>query len=62
MKSNSNLSILKVLKEQQCGADVVSAGELLKVLKAGIKPNKIVFSGVGKSETELRLAIKKIFC
>ena len=59
VKSNSNLSILKVLKEQQCGADVVSAGELLKVLKAGIKPNKIVFSGVGKSETELRLAIKK---
>ncbi len=59
VKSNSNLSILKVLKEQQCGADVVSAGELLKVLKAGIKPNKIVFSGVGKSETELILAIKK---
>ena len=59
VKSNSNLSILKILKEQGCGADVVSAGELLKVLKAGIKPNKIVFSGVGKSEAELRLAIKK---
>ena len=41
------------------GADVVSGGELLKVLKSGIKPNKIVFSGVGKTEEELRLAIKK---
>ena len=41
------------------GADVVSEGELLKALKAKIKPNKIVFSGVGKTESELKLAIKK---
>ena len=41
------------------GADVVSGGELLKAIKAGIKPNKIVFSGVGKTEEELKLAIKK---
>ena len=41
------------------GADVVSGGELLKVIKSGIKPNKIVFSGVGKTEEEIRLAIKK---
>ena len=59
VKSNSNLSILKILKKSGSGADVVSGGELLKALKAGIKPNKIVFSGVGKNEEELKLAIKK---
>jgi len=58
VKANSNLSILKVLKSLGSGADVVSAGELLKVIKSGIKPKKIVFSGVGKSEEEIRLAIK----
>ncbi len=59
VKANSNIQILKILKKLGSGADVVSGGELLKVLKAGIKPNKIVFSGVGKTEKELRLAIKK---
>ena len=39
--------------------DVVSEGELLKALKAKINPKKIVFSGVGKTDSELRLAIKK---
>ena len=39
--------------------DVVSGGELLKALKAGIKANKIVFSGVGKTEEELKIAINK---
>jgi diaminopimelate decarboxylase len=58
-KSNTNLSIIKILGKLGAGADVVSGGELLKVLKAGIKPNKIVFSGVGKTEDELKLAIKK---
>ena len=58
-KANTNLSIIKVLGKLGAGADVVSGGELLKVLKAGIKPNKIVFSGVGKSEEELKLAIQK---
>ena len=41
------------------GADVVSGGELLKVIKSGIKPHKIVFSGVGKTEDEIKLAIRK---
>jgi len=41
------------------GADVVSEGELMKALKAKIKPSKIVFSGVGKTETELKVAIQK---
>jgi len=59
VKANSNIQILKVLKRMGSGADVVSGGELLKAIKSGIKPNKIVFSGVGKSEDEIRLAIRK---
>ena len=58
-KSNSNLNILRILGKLGAGADVVSGGELLKALKAGIKPNKIVFSGVGKTEEELKIAINK---
>ncbi len=59
VKSNSNLSILKIIGKFGLGADVVSIGELMKVLKAGIKPNKIVFSGVGKNSKEIEYAIKK---
>ena len=59
VKANSNIQILKILKKMGSGADVVSGGELLKAIKSGIKPNKIVFSGVGKSEDEIRLAIRK---
>ena len=59
VKANSNIQILKVLKKVGSGADVVSGGELLKAIKSGIKPSKIVFSGVGKTEEEIRLAIKK---
>jgi len=58
-KANTNLTIMKMLGKLGSGADVVSGGELLKALKAGIKPKKIVFSGVGKTEEELKLAIKK---
>ncbi len=58
-KSNSNLNILRVLGKLGAGADVVSGGELLKALKAGIRPSKIVFSGVGKTEEELKIAINK---
>jgi diaminopimelate decarboxylase len=58
-KSNSNVAILKILGKLGAGADVVSGGELLKALKAGIKANKIVFSGVGKTEEELKIAINK---
>jgi diaminopimelate decarboxylase len=58
-KANTNLTIMGMLGKLGSGADVVSGGELLKALKAGIKPNKIVFSGVGKTEEELKLAIKK---
>ena len=58
-KANTNIQILKILGKLGSGADVVSAGELLKAIKAGIKPSKIVFSGVGKTEEELKIAIKK---
>ena len=58
-KANTNLTIMRMLGKLGAGADVVSGGELLKALKAGIKPNKIVFSGVGKTEEELKLAVKK---
>ena len=58
-KSKLKYSDTQNFKSIGSGADVVSGGELLKVLKSGIKPNKIVFSGVGKSEDEIRLAIKK---
>ena len=58
-KSNSNLNILRILGKLGAGADVVSGGELLKALKAGIRPNKIVFSGVCKTEEELKIAINK---
>ena len=59
VKSNSNKTLLKEIKKLGLGADVVSIGELMKALKSGIKPNKIVFSGVGKTDSELRYAIKK---
>ena len=59
VKANSNLNILKEIKENNLGADVVSGGELMKALKAGIQPKKIVFSGVGKVTEEIEYAIKK---
>jgi len=59
VKSNSNLTLLKELKKIGSGADVVSIGELLKATKAGINPKKIVFSGIGKTEEEIKMAIKK---
>ncbi len=59
VKSNSNVSLISELGRLGSGADVVSEGELIKALKAKIKPSKIVFSGVGKTENELKFAIKK---
>ena len=59
VKANTNLGILKEIKKYELGADVVSIGELMKVLKAGIKPQKIVFSGVGKTNAEIEYAIRK---
>ena len=59
VKANANINILKEIKNLNLGADVVSIGELMKALKAGIKPQKIVFSGVGKTNTELKYAVNK---
>ena len=59
VKSNSNIKILREIKNLDCGADVVSMGEMMKVLKAGINIKKIVFSGVGKTYSELEYAINK---
>ena len=59
VKSNSNLTLLRELRKIGSGADVVSIGELLKAIKAGIHSKKIVFSGVGKTEEEITKAIKK---
>jgi diaminopimelate decarboxylase len=57
MKANSNLAILDLLARQGAGFDIVSGGELLRVLAAGGDPGKVIFSGVGKSVEEMRLAL-----
>jgi len=59
VKSNSNLKILELINKFGLGADVVSKGELMRALKAKIRPEKIVFSGVGKTNDELKFAISK---
>ena len=59
VKSNSNLQILREIKKSGMGADVVSKGEMIQALKAGVSPKKIVFSGVGKKTDELKFAIEK---
>ena len=57
VKANSNLAVLNVLARLDAGFDVVSGGELARVLRAGGKANRVVFSGVGKSTGELRQAL-----
>jgi diaminopimelate decarboxylase len=57
VKSNSNLAILKIFASLGGGADIVSGGELYRALKAGIAPEKIVFSGVGKTPEEMKFAL-----
>jgi len=63
MKANSNLAILDLLARAGAGFDIVSGGELLRVIAAGGDPGKVIFSGVGKTEDEMRLALSKgILC
>ena len=57
VKANSNLAILKIMAEKGMGFDVVSGGELFKVLKIGADPQKIIYSGVGKTKPELEYAV-----
>ncbi|TWI60772.1 diaminopimelate decarboxylase [Pseudoduganella lurida] len=58
MKANSNLAILDLLARRGAGFDIVSGGELLRVIAAGGDPHKVIFSGVGKSVDEMRLALE----
>src|SRR3977135_1065982 len=63
MKANSNQSVLRTLAKLGAGSDVVSGGELKRALAAGFPPGKILFSGIGKTEAELRAALAEdILC
>jgi diaminopimelate decarboxylase len=57
MKANSTLALLQTLVRAGCGLDIVSGGELERALAAGVAPEKIIFSGVGKTRTEMRRAL-----
>lgn len=57
IKANSNLGVLSVMAKLGSGFDIVSGGELLRVIEAGGDPKKVVFSGVGKTEEEIELAL-----
>ncbi len=57
MKANSNLAVLQTFAQAGCGFDIVSGGELLRVLAAGADPAKVVFSGVGKTRAEMQQAL-----
>ena len=59
IKSNTNVNLIREIKKFGLGADVVSKGELMAAIKAGISPKKIVFSGVGKTNHEISYAIDK---
>ncbi len=58
VKANSNIAVLNFLFKMGWGADIVSGGELFRALKAGVDTNKVVYSGVGKTESEIEFAIK----
>ena len=58
IKANSTLALLRLLAREGAGADIVSGGELYRVLQAGIAPQRIVFAGVGKSDSEIRYALE----
>ncbi|MDB4232818.1 diaminopimelate decarboxylase [Candidatus Pelagibacter sp.] len=59
IKSNTNVNLIREIRKFGLGADVVSMGELMMALKAGMNPKKIVFSGVGKTSSEISYAIDK---
>ena len=58
VKANANLAVLRILRDLGAGADIVSGGELARALAAGFEPERIVFSGVGKSDEELTAAVE----
>src|SRR5207244_844065 len=57
VKANSNLAVLDVLARLGAGFDIVSGGELARVLAAGGRPDRVIFSGVGKSQAEIDAAL-----
>src|SRR6201995_4806336 len=57
VKANSNLAVLALLARQGLGFDIVSGGELFRVLRAGADPGMVVFSGVGKTGDEIHYAL-----
>jgi diaminopimelate decarboxylase len=59
LKANSNLAVIRTLARLGAGADVVSEGELRQALAAGVPPSRILFSGIGKTEAEMRFAIEQ---
>jgi diaminopimelate decarboxylase len=63
LKANSNLAVLQLLAKQGCGFDLVSGGELYRVLKAGGKANRCTFAGVGKTRAEIEYALNEgVYC
>lgn len=58
MKANSTLAVLRTFVQAGCGLDIVSGGELERALRAGVEPAKVIFSGVGKTRAEMRLALE----
>ncbi|WP_207263512.1 diaminopimelate decarboxylase [Desulfovibrio sp. Huiquan2017] len=58
VKANSNLAVLKMLAREGAGMDIVSGGELYRALHAGVDPSRIVYSGVGKRDSEIREALE----
>ncbi|HEX4278466.1 MAG TPA: diaminopimelate decarboxylase [Bryobacteraceae bacterium] len=62
VKANSTLGVLSLLAREGCGFDIVSGGELYRVLQAGGDPARVVFSGVGKTAAEIELALSKGIC
>ncbi|HWB43172.1 MAG TPA: diaminopimelate decarboxylase [Gemmatimonadales bacterium] len=58
VKANANLAVLRILRDLGAGADIVSGGELARALAAGFEPERIVFSGVGKTDEELTAAVQ----
>jgi len=59
VKANFNLGVIQIAKEEGCGADTVSGGEIYRAIKAGIPPEKIVYAGVGKTDKEILYALEK---
>src|ERR1700689_2555793 len=62
VKANSSLCVLSLLARAGCGFDIVSGGELYRVLQAGGDLSRVVFSGVGKTAAEIELALKSGIC